>query len=129
MISESTKERPDQETHCNTSVSPDKSTKYESYLTLQKTVAAEVMREIAKDQHLSVAELINVVANDFELERFAIDLWIAFRTWCRLKFPDVFLAPRKGETQPLTHLFPDRRMREDAIRAWLKDVRSFSSES
>lgn len=80
-ISKGTKERPDQETHCNTSVSPDEDAKNFVCLAIKPTVAAEVIRGIAEDLYLSVTELKDLVTNDFEPRSLGIDSLIALSIW------------------------------------------------
>ncbi|KAI4218987.1 MAG: hypothetical protein L6R36_008633 [Xanthoria steineri] len=93
-ISESTKERPDQETPCNTSVLPENGDKGHGYLTIQETVAAKIIRGIAEDLYLSVAELQDIATNESKPGSLGIDSIMAGSISWRLK--DLAIASSKG---------------------------------
>ena len=94
-ISESTKERPDQETPCNNSVSLGSGDKGHGYLTIQETFAAEIIRRIAKDLYISVAELQDIATNKSKPGSLGIDSSMAASISWRLK--DLDIAPLKGD--------------------------------
>ncbi|KAI4259142.1 MAG: hypothetical protein L6R42_004733 [Xanthoria sp. 1 TBL-2021] len=93
-ISESTHERRNQETLCKTSISPEKNANGHGYLIIRATVAAEIIRGIAEDLYLTVAELEDIAANDSEPGRLGIDSLMAVSISWRLKSLEI--APPKG---------------------------------
>ncbi|KAL8749230.1 MAG: hypothetical protein Q9199_007812 [Rusavskia elegans] len=114
-ISESIDERRIQETLCNTSISPQKDAEDQGYLIIQANVAAEIIRGIAEDLYLTVAELKDIAANDSEPGRLGIDSLMAVSISWRLKSLNV--APPRGV---MAQNFYDGLFLESLIRDLVK---------
>lgn len=122
-ISESTKERPDQ-TPWNNSVSLGSGDKGHGYLTIQETFAAEIIRRIAKDLYISVAELQDIATNESKPGSLGIDFLMAVSISWRLK--DLDIAPPKGARARNLH---DPWILESFIRDLVNRFGSCLSES
>lgn len=70
---------------------PEKDAKGHGYLIIQATVAAEIIRGIAEDLYLTVAELKDIAANGSEPGSLGIDSLMAVSISWRLKSLDIAL--------------------------------------
>lgn len=93
-------------------------------LDLQANVAAEIIRGIAEDLYLTVAELIDIAANESEPGKLGIDSLMAVSISWRLKSLDV--APPKGFA---AQNFYDGLFLESFIRDLVNKFGSCVSES